>query len=160
MSPDGGVAAWDTLLASIVSDPQPPSAGSSFASTSAAGAAASSSANSGPASTSTPMTSFGTIDEVPALQDCDISDSGLNSDEEEDMQMFQHIIRAGSDRRWRSSSWADVAVARADRVAQISNAEDTEHLGGMQRIISRLAERDDIPEEWWRMAGLRREPTN
>jgi hypothetical protein len=155
LSPDGGVTAWDTLLASIVSDPQPPSVGSSFASTSAAGPGASSSANSGPASTSTPMTSFGTTDEVPPLQDCDISDSGLNSDEEEDMHMLQHIIRAGPNQGWRAT-W----IAHADRVAQISNAEDTEHLGGMQRIISRLAERDDIPEEWWRMAGLRREPTN
>jgi hypothetical protein len=102
------------------------------------------------------MTSFGTTDEAPPLQDCDISDSGLNSDEEEDMHMLQHIIRAGPNQGWRAT-WI---AHHADRVAQISSAEDTEHLGGMQRIISRLAERDDIPEEWWRMAGLRREPTN
>jgi hypothetical protein len=156
LSPDGGAVAWDTLLTSIAPDPQPPSAGSSFASTSAAAAAASSSAGSGPISTSTPMTSFGRTDDGPALQDCDISDSGLNSDEEEDMQMLNHIVRGASGEPWRSS-WV---VGRADRVAPLSSAEDTEHLGGMQRIISRLAERDDIPEEWWRMAGLRREPAN
>jgi hypothetical protein len=160
LSPDGGAAAWDTLLTSIAPDPQPPSAGSSFASTSAAAAAASSSAHSGPASTSTPMTSFDRMDDARPLQDCDLSDSALNTDEEDDMQMLHHIIRTGPDRQpWRSS-WADVAAARADRVAQISSTEDTEHLGGMQRIISRLAERDDIPEEWWRMAGLRREPAS
>jgi hypothetical protein len=73
--------------------------------------------------------------------------------------MLQSMIRTGAGRRaW--SSWADVAAARGERVAQISSTEDTEHLGGMQRIISRLAERDDIPEEWWRMAGLRREPAS
>jgi hypothetical protein len=76
------------------------------------------------------------------------------------MYMFEDIARMrGNPRNWRVS-WAEMAAARADRVAQISSTEDTEHLGGMQRIISRLAERDDIPEEWWRMAGLRREPTN
>jgi hypothetical protein len=37
-------------------------------------------------------------------------------------------------------------------------------LGGTQRIISRLAGREDIPDEWWASAGLsrilRREPTS
>lgn len=76
------------------------------------------------------------------------------------MQMLNQIINTSSDRQpWRTS-WADVAGTRADRVAQASSTEDTEHLGGMQRIISRLAEREDIPEEWWRMAGLRREPAS
>jgi hypothetical protein len=51
---------------------------------------------------------------------------------------------------WRPS-YAD--AARASRGAQ---SPDTE-LEGMQRIISRLAERDDIPESWWASAGLRRE---
>lgn len=75
--------------------------------------------------------------------------------------MLHQMIRTRPERQtWTASSWADIAAARADRSAQISSAEDMEHLGGMQRIISRLAERDDIPEEWWRMAGLRREPAS
>ena len=61
------------------------------------------------------------------------------------------------DRFWRT--YADVVTARADRAAR----QDTD-LGGMHRIISRLARRDEIPDNWWTSAGLsrnlRREPTN
>ena len=160
LSPEGG-AAWDTLLTSITPDPQPPSAGSSFASASAAAAASSSSA-SGPSSASTSMTSVGRTEDSPTLRDCDISDSGSNTeDEEEDMYGLQDFNRHRGDRFWRT--YADVVTARADRVARHSGSGDTEHLGGMHRIISRLAEREDIPDEWWAGAGLsrnfRREPT-
>ncbi|PVH84353.1 hypothetical protein DL98DRAFT_651587 [Cadophora sp. DSE1049] len=159
MSPEGG-AAWDTLLTSITPDPQPPSAGSSFASTSAAAAAASSS-GSGPssgsasASASTLMTSPDRVGD----HECDVSDSGSNTeDEEEDIYELQEFngSRRG-DRFWRT--YADVVTARADRAAR----QDTD-LGGMHRIISRLARRDEIPDNWWTSAGLsrnlRREPTN
>ncbi len=153
MSPEGG-AAWDTLLTSITPDPQPPSAGSSFASTSAA-AAATSSSGSASASASTTMTSPDRIGD----HECDVSDSGSNTeDEEEDMYELQDFngSRRG-DRFWRT--YADVVTARADRAAR----QDTD-LGGMHRIISRLARRDEIPDNWWTSAGLsrnlRREPTN
>ncbi|KAG4438420.1 hypothetical protein IFR05_006126 [Cadophora sp. M221] len=161
LSPEGG-AAWDTLLTSITPDPQAPSAGSSFASTSAAAAAASSSSASGPssasasASASTSMTSLDRTGE----HECDVSDSGSNTeDEEEDIYELQEIngSRGRGDRFWRT--YADVVTARADRAAR----QDTD-LGGMHRIISRLARRDEIPQSWWASAGLsrnlRREPTN
>jgi hypothetical protein len=154
LSPEGG-AAWDTLLTSITPDPQPPSVGSSFASTTASAAAVASS-SSAPASSSTSMTSLPRV-ESPTFRDCDISDSGSNTeDDEDDMFELQGYSRSG-DRFWRS--YADVVTARADRVAQSSGTGETEHLGGMHRIISRLVERDDIPESWWAGAGLRREPT-
>jgi hypothetical protein len=155
LSPEGG-AAWDTLLTSITPDPQPPSAGSSFASASAAAAASSTSSNSGLPSATTSMTSLERTEDSPILRDCDISESGSNTDEDEnDIYELQHTIgRIGPRRDW---SYADV-TARADGVAP--SPADTEHLGGMHRIITRLAERDDIPESWWRTAGLRREPSN
>ena len=144
-SPEGGEA-WDTLLTSITPDPQPPSAGSSFASSSAAAAAAA------PPSNSVPVWREPRINEAPNITDCDepTSDSNTEDDEEEleDLNTFLHIHRR--EPSWRSS-YAD--VARANRGAQ---SPDTE-LEGMQRIISRLAERDDIPESWWASVGLRRE---
>jgi hypothetical protein len=157
LSPEGG-AAWDTLLTSITPDPQPPSLGSSFASISASAAAATLSSSSAPASASTSMTSLERTQDSPTLRECDISDSGSNTeDDEEDMYELNDYPRPRGDRFWRS--YADVVTARADRVAQSTGMGDTEHLGGMHRIISRLAERDVIPESWWAGAGLRREPT-
>ncbi|KUJ11996.1 uncharacterized protein LY89DRAFT_738622 [Mollisia scopiformis] len=157
LSPENG-AAWDTLLTSITPDPQPPSAGSSFASASAAAAASSS--GSGPTSASTSMTSVDRSGDSTALRDCDISDSGSNTDEEdEDIYELHDFNRMRGDRFW---TYADVVTSRADRAAR-NGGTDTEHLGGMHRIISRLASRDEIPEEWWASAGLsrnlRREPT-
>lgn len=164
LSPEGG-ATWDTLLTSIAPDPQPPSAGSSFASASASAAAASTS-SSGPASASTSMTSLAMTEDSPTLRDCDISDSGSNTEEEEeeeDMYELQDFGRDRGHRFWRT--YAEVVTSRADRAARHGNTTDTtEHLGGMHRIISRLAERDEIPESWWASAGLsrnlRREPTS
>jgi hypothetical protein len=160
LSPEGS-AAWDTLLTSITPDPQPPSAGSSFASTSAAAAAASSSGSgpsSGSASASTSMTSLDRAGD----HECDVSDSGSNTEdeEEEDMYELQEIGGSrgrGGDRFWRT--YADVVTARADRAAR----QDTD-LGGMHRIISRLVRRNEIPDGWWSSAGLsrnlRQEPSN
>lgn len=165
LSPDGGANAWDTLLTSITPDPQPPSAGSSFASISASAATSS---NSGPVTASISMTSLRTSDS-PNLRDCDVSDSGSNTEEEEEEEeedMYElhefNGSRTRGDRFWRT--YAEVVTSRADRAARNDGAGDTEHLGGMHRIISRLAERDEIPDSWWASAGLsrnlRREPTN
>lgn len=156
LSPEGP-AAWDTLLTSITPDPQPPSAGSSFASAPSAIAAASS-AGSAPASANTSMTNMGPSEETPVLHDCDMSDSGSTSDEE-DMYELQEFGRNRGARSWRS--YADVVTARADarRTAEAENQD----LDSMHMIISRLAEVDEIPDEWWASAGLsrnlRREPT-
>ncbi|KAF4637344.1 hypothetical protein G7Y89_g740 [Cudoniella acicularis] len=144
LSPEGG-AAWDTLLTSITPDPQPPSAGSSFASASAAAAAASSTSSSGSASASTSMTSMGPNEESSALRDCDMSDSGSNTEEDEDIYELQDFNRARGGRSWRS--YAEAVQ---------SAPEDAEELQSMHRIISTLAERDNIPESWWASAGLSR----
>jgi hypothetical protein len=155
-SPEGGEA-WDTLLTSITPDPQPPSAGSSFASSSAAAAATSSSSNSGPAWVGRSMTSPERSGESPGLRDCDeptSSDSDTDDDdgELEDFSVLVDSARTRGDRPW-TSSYAD--VTRANRGAQSPD----QSLEGMHRIISRLAERDDIPESWWASVGLRREPS-
>ncbi|PBP25098.1 hypothetical protein BUE80_DR003916 [Diplocarpon rosae] len=148
-SPEGG-AAWDTLLTSITPDPQPPSAGSSFASTSAAAAAASSS-ESGPSSTSTSLTS---LDRVAVEPECDVSETESNAEEDEDIygldDDLHHLSRHRGERLWRT--YAEVVTARAD----LATRNDTEHLGGLHRIISRMARRDDVPETWWASAGLSR----
>jgi hypothetical protein len=92
------------------------------------------------------MTSLVRTGDSPTLRDCDISDSASNSDDDDEDEMYElndYRARTRGDRFWRS--YADVVTARADRVAQ--NTGDTEHLGGMHRIISRLAEREDIPDE-------------
>lgn len=147
LSPEGG-AAWDTLLTSITPDPQPPSAGSSFASAPSAIAAASST-ESGPSSASTSMTSVGLSQETPVLHDCDMSDSGSTGDEDEDMYALQEFGRIGS-RRWRS--YADVVTARAERAL----AAEEPDLDSMHMIISRLVNSDEIPDEFWVSAGLSR----
>lgn len=153
LSPDGG-AAWDTLLTSITPDPQPPSAGSSFASTSAAVATASMSNSA--SSTNTSMTSARETRD-PALRDCDISDvSNTDEEDEEDMYELREFNQGRSRGPWRTYASAVVTPA--------SLAADPEHLDGMHHIISRLAERDEIPETWWASAGLsrnlRREPSS
>ncbi|RDL38066.1 uncharacterized protein BP5553_05499 [Venustampulla echinocandica] len=153
LSPEGG-SAWDTLLASITPDPQPPSAGSSFASASAAAAATSSA--SGSASANTSMTSVGLISTGMGLMDpnCDDSDSS-NTEDEDDLYELQDFSRARGDRSLRS--YAEVVTTHPyDRHIRPNVSADTEDLGGMHRIISRLAERDEIPDEWWASAGLSR----
>lgn len=158
MSPDGtSGAGWDTLLTSITPDPQPPSAGSSFASASSAIAAASTT-TSGPASASTSMTSMGPSQETHVLHDCDMSDSGSSSDSDEEIVDLADFNRNRGARTWRS--YADVVQARSNR----ARAMEEPDLDSMHEIISRLVNSDDIPDEFWVSAGLsrrnlRREPT-
>ncbi len=161
LSPEGG-SAWDTLLTSITPDPQPPSAGSSFASSSAAAAAATSSSNSEPrwvSAQSNSMTSLDRTDELRSLRDCDepsspgSSDSNTENDDVDAQDLHNALLlNREAERLWRSS-YAD--VARADA----GDSSPDSPLEGMHRIISRLAERDDLPESWWASVGLRREPS-
>lgn len=153
LSPEG-VAAWDTLLTSITPDPQPPSAGSSFASTSAAAATASMS-NSIPSSTNTSMTSSRETRD-PTIRDCDLSD-GSNTDEEDEDDIYE--LQEFNNSRSRGGLYD-----RTYASAAVTLTADPEHLDGMHHIISRLAERDEIPDQWWLSAGLsrrnlRREPS-
>ncbi len=106
-------------------------------------------------------TAESTDPDVPAANDCDVSESASNTEEEEEEDEEEEDIYELRDRRgdrsWRT--YADIVSTRpgATRMA------DTDHLDGMHRIISRLAERDEIPETWWASAGLsrnlRREPS-
>ncbi|KAL3424480.1 hypothetical protein PVAG01_03761 [Phlyctema vagabunda] len=147
-----GEAIWDTLQTSITPDPQPPSVGSSFASSSAAAAASS---NSLPQSLNTSMTT----DEDPANNDCEGPDSDSAWDEDGDMPDLQGIsqrLRSGFSRTYANVVGVDEEIRRA-----ATRGRDPE-LVDMQRIISRLAEQTEIPDEWWAGAGLsrnvRREP--
>ncbi|CZS90622.1 uncharacterized protein RAG0_01641 [Rhynchosporium agropyri] len=154
LSPEGGAASWDTLLTSITPDPQHPSAGSSFASTSAAAAAASSSSGSGPSSGSVSASTSMTSPDRLAEHECDISDAGSNTDDEEE-GLFDISQFAGTRGRgvsfWRT--YADVVTARAER------ATEEPGLGEMRRILSRLAwteENERLREE---EAELNRTPS-
>ncbi|RFU27931.1 hypothetical protein B7463_g8416, partial [Scytalidium lignicola] len=163
LSPDNE-STWNTLLTGITPDPQPPSAGSSFASSSVANSAT----NSLPVSASTSMTSLENSNASSSFHECDISDSGSNTDEEEELygiSGFTDLRSAGAfDSTRRSySEIASESSSRAERIRGASHlGRDTPSLGGMQRIISALAARDDIPDDWWAGAGLsrnlRREP--
>jgi hypothetical protein len=163
LSPEG--ATWDTLLSSITPDPQPPSAASSFASSAAAAA---SSSGSGPASASTSMTSLDAVSSTDSAHPnpteyCEVSDSASateDEDEEEaDIYELREFTRPNRNPLLGRSYANAVLVDRAARY----NSTDTEHWEGMHHIISRLTERDDIPESWWASAGLsrnlRREPS-
>jgi hypothetical protein len=46
-------------------------------------------------------------------------------------------------------------TSRTDASAQ-EGISDPEQIRGLHRIISALAEQDDVPDEWWASAGLSR----
>jgi len=157
LSPEGDQH-WNTLLTTITPDPQPPSLGSSFASASALASAAASQ----DAGTNSSRTSFESPDmledsafdaEPPCESGCEGSDTeGDEDDEENPLTRFPSGLRGG--RR----TYAD--VTRSSRSSRSSTREQSlEMLGGidgMQRIVSNLARREDIPDEWWAEAGLSR----
>lgn len=147
---DEGV--WDTLLSSITPDPQPPSVGTSFASTSApaSGTASQSTGTSGHSS-HTHITAPMTVDELSLDGGFDFEhpceSGGDNSDTEGEDDDFSQLTL----RRF-GRSYADVTRSQREE-------EDLEILGGvesMQRIVRNLARREDIPDEWWAEAGLSR----
>ncbi|KAK4203279.1 hypothetical protein QBC40DRAFT_26852 [Triangularia verruculosa] len=142
LSPEGGDA-WETLLTTIAPDPQPPSVGSSFASATASAAATQSTVA---ASSRTSFTNPETIDVEPA-SGCDNSDT--DEDElEEDIRNYL-LPRARST----GQSWADVAGRSG------SSSDDPSVFGGVeaiQRLVRNLAQREDIPDDWWAEVGLSR----
>lgn len=147
LSPDtDGV--WDTLQSTLTPDPQPPSLGSSFAST--AVSATTQVNETGSASTS--MTNPNEDTEPP----CDpiIDDSG--SDSEDDVGE-RPTGPEGEPTTYSRRSYAEV-VADPWRQSEFPDAGDTERewLLGMHRIVRRLASRSDIPDDWWSQAGLSR----
>jgi len=141
MSPDG---AWDTLLTSITPDPQPPSAGSSFASTTAASASVS---IANPDSTPDTSISDASTNQVQNAEDCELSDANTAEDDEEDIYELLELDSRGERR---NTHWRTYATgARSPIPSQ-------DQLRGMHQIIAGLVERDDIPDEWWASVGLSR----
>lgn len=154
LSPEGDQH-WNTLLTTITPDPQPPSLGSSFASASALASAAASQ----DAGTNSSRTSFESPDmledsafdaEPPCESGCEGSDTEGDEDDEENL-----LTRFPSSLRGGRRTYVD-----ATRSSRSSTREQSlEMLGGidgMQRIVSNLARREDIPDEWWAEAGLSR----
>ncbi|KAI0018746.1 hypothetical protein F4780DRAFT_781118 [Xylariomycetidae sp. FL0641] len=148
LSPEGD-GVWDTLQSTLTPDPQPPSVGSSFASTGAQSTAA--------LSSNTSITNPDDDAEPP----CDpVSDN--SDDEDEGVGRAQDRRRRDSSRRPTPHlrSYADVAAE--SRSGQLSPEEaenpdiDRHWLSGMHRIVAGLASREDIPDEWWAEAGLSR----
>lgn len=157
---DDGV--WDTLLSSITPDPQPPSVGTSFASTSAPASAATSTSQSQSTVTSahTQLTAPATLDALEGGEfdfdhPCESGgDDNNNNNSDTEGDDDDEEARVNTLRRFRRS-YADV-VGRSREV----DDEDLDHLVGgvddMQRIVRNLARREDIPDEWWAEAGLSR----
>ncbi|KAK9782539.1 hypothetical protein AB5N19_09117 [Seiridium cardinale] len=145
-------SAWDTLQSSITPDPQPPSVGSSFASTTVSAAASQTTASSSNTSVTNPDEAV----EPP----CDPVDENAGSDGEGNREA--EGLRVGLSRRPTPHSgrrsYADVAadVPRAD-----DDGDDSlEWLSQMQRIVQGLAARQDIPDQWWAAVGLTRSMTS
>lgn len=143
---DEGV--WDTLLSSITPDPQPPSVGTSFASTSAPASGPTSQNTEASANTShTNTTAPTSIDALEFDFEPPCESGGDNSDTEgEDDELPQLVLRRFG------RSYADVTRSQREE-------DDLEIMGGvesMQRIVRNLARREDIPDEWWADAGLSR----
>lgn len=157
LSPEGD-GVWDTLLSSITPDPQPPSVGTSFASTpapaSAAGTsqstASANSANSsrtsladGPDGTYTPR-------EIGFAEVCESGGDNSDTEGDEDEEARDNTLRRFG------QSYADLTGRDND---DDDDDNDLEVFGGvesMQRIVRNLARRQDIPDEWWAEAGLSR----
>ncbi|KAK1754509.1 hypothetical protein QBC47DRAFT_384104 [Echria macrotheca] len=152
LSPEGDHV-WDTLLTTLTPDPQPPSVGSSFASTSASVVASQDAATG-----SSSRTSFTVQDaaeesafEAPCESGCEGSET--EGDEDDDENPLARFANLRSARR----SYAD--VTRSSDSSTREHSLEILGLGGidgMQRIVSNLARREDIPESWWAEAGLSR----
>ncbi|KAH6652941.1 hypothetical protein BKA67DRAFT_536645 [Truncatella angustata] len=148
-------SAWDTLQSSITPDPQPPSVGSSFASTTVSGAASQVTASSTNTSVTTP------IEEVePPCDPVDPADLNAESDDDEDREVED--MRVQPSRRptphGGRRSYADV-TADLLPAAEDDGMDRLEWLSQMQHIVSGLASRQDIPDQWWASVGLTRSMT-
>lgn len=143
---DEGV--WDMLQSSITPDPQPPSVGNSFASTSApASGSTSQNTDASAHSSHTDITAPATVEALEFDFEPPCESGGDNSDTEGEYDdLPQHELRRFG------RSYADVTRSQREE-------DDLEIMGGvesMQRIVRNLARREDIPDEWWADAGLSR----
>lgn len=152
LSPEGD-GVWDTLLSSITPDPQPPSVGTSFASTSAPASAATSqttsnSARSSNTSLTAPATRLTPFDFDFPCESSGETDTEGDDEEETGENTLRRFGRSYADVVARSRSHAQTQSQRED--------DDLLSVESMQRIVRNLARREDIPDEWWAEAGLSR----
>ncbi|KAI1466162.1 uncharacterized protein F4812DRAFT_436152 [Daldinia caldariorum] len=144
LSPEGD-GVWSILQSTLTMDPQPPSVGSSFASTTASTIAS--------LTPTVPSSRTSTSPNEEVEPPCDPVDEpeGTAEDSGADAE--------GADRSRRPTPHGrrSYAAVAADRLpsGEIS-PDDPEWLSGMHRIVSGLASRQDIPDEWWEQAGLSR----
>jgi hypothetical protein len=179
LSPADAENLWDTLLTTVTPDPQPPSIGSSFASTNP-NLSRSATQTSAHASSRTslngpevhedyenPFDSCYNSDSDHAHDDANAEELERERDqdamamqeeegeEEDDDELngddLPSFLRLRSNRR----SYAEVAAETRDLMGG-SGANDALELLSMQRIVRHLARREDIPDEWWAEAGLSR----
>lgn len=146
--------AWDTLQASITPDPQPPSVGSSFASTTVSAAVSQTTVSSSSTSVTHP-------DEEVAEPPCDPVDQNIDSDQEDDedgAELRRQPSRRPTPHGFRRS-YTDVA---ADILppGHDDGPDSLEWLSEMRRIVQGLASRQDIPDQWWASVGLTRSMTS
>ncbi|KAI0847418.1 hypothetical protein F5Y00DRAFT_241405 [Daldinia vernicosa] len=145
LSPEGD-GVWSVLQSTLTVDPHPPSVGSSFASTTASTIA---SLNPTVPSSRTSITSPTEEIEPPCdpVGEPETTTEGSGSD-------VQGTDRSRQPTPHGRRSYAAVA---ADTISGIGiSSDDPEWLSGMHRIVSGLASRQDIPDEWWEQAGLSR----
>ncbi|KAI1491155.1 hypothetical protein F5X96DRAFT_678555 [Biscogniauxia mediterranea] len=163
LSPEGD-GVWDTLQSTLTPDPQPPSVGSSFASTSAS-AVASQSTNVSSSNTSITSPEERAATEPPCDPVNENSDTDGEDDEEEEEDQRPEASRQPTPPERRSyadvlAEYGDAPETRSGQSLEDSeNAESdrgVEWLSGMHRIVRGLAARQDIPDEWWAQAGLSR----
>ncbi|KAK4192936.1 hypothetical protein QBC35DRAFT_159948 [Podospora australis] len=143
LSPEGDNA-WETLLTTLTPDPQPPSVGSSFATTSASAAATQSTVDASSA------TSFANLDttaedpsglEPPCESGYDNDNSDMEEDEDDELPGFMLPSL-----RTRSTG----GLGADDALDLVGGSEVIQHL------VRSLARREDIPDEWWAQVGLSR----
>ncbi|KAJ8130401.1 hypothetical protein O1611_g3227 [Lasiodiplodia mahajangana] len=148
LSPGSDAGVWDTLQSTLTPDPQPPSIGSSFGSTTVS---VTTQAN-GADSVNTSMTTPNEDTEPP----CDPVMDNSASDGEDDIG-DQPIEPSRQPTPHGRRSYADVAAEPYSRQSpESADTNDPEWLSGMHRIVQNLAQRVDIPDEWWLQAGLSR----
>jgi hypothetical protein len=133
---------WQTFLTTIPPDDRTPSAASSF--TSAMASASASNLDSNAPSSATSLTEP-TITE----HECDESATDADSSDEEPAIHGDPPIERNTIQPWRSMIHSRSAILHHD-------LEITDELDDMQRIIAGLAQRSDIPDDWWAGAGLYR----
>ncbi|KAI1496079.1 hypothetical protein F5X99DRAFT_401445 [Biscogniauxia marginata] len=156
LSPEGD-GVWDTLQSTLTPDPQPPSVGSSFASTTAS-AAASHSTNVSSSNTSITGPEEGTEPPCdPVNENSDSEGEGEDQQTEPSRRPTFHGRRSYADVL--AEYGGDAGETRSRRSPEGSENPESDRLdwlSGMHRIVRGLAARQDIPDEWWAQAGLSR----